>query len=261
MSKKSDYTMLVIPDTHYTSPNYDEGGIDERAEACVLQAIEIVTPDVGVHIGDAVEFNSVSHWRWSRQRRPPLQYVLDELQKEVEYGNKGMDGIDAAFKHAGTKDKEFIEGNHEVWVDNLIEENHHLKKDWAPENLLRLKDRGWKYHKYGKYIPFGKLRLYHGGHYTGVNHTRAHALNLSASVMYGHTHDAMTYRLQKLGGYHGAWSIGCISDMDKPFLKGRPTNWSHAFAIVHVEKGGKFHVNVVDIVDGKCFVFGKKIVA
>lgn len=261
MSKKSDRTMLVIPDTHYTSDKYAEGGIDERAESCALQAIGIVKPDVGVHIGDLGEWNSVSHWRWSRQRRPPLQYVLDELKEESEHVNKGLDRIDSEFKSAGTKELHLIEGNHELWVDNLVEENHHLKKDWAPENLLHLKERGWKYHKYGKYIPFGKLNLYHGGHYTGVAHARAHALNLSASVMYGHTHDALSYRIQKLGGWHGAWSVGCISDMDKPFLKGRPTNWSHNLAIVHLEKDGKFHVEIIDIIEGKCYVYGKKITA
>lgn len=262
MSKsKTDSTMFVIPDTHYTSPKYEEGGIDERAESCVLQAIGIVKPDIGVHIGDVGEWNSVSHWRWSRQSRPPLSYVLDELQEESKYVNEGMDRIDREFDSTNTKERHVIAGNHEVWVSNLIEENHHLRKDWAPENLLRLKERGWKYHKYGKYIPFGKLHLYHGGHYTGVNHARAHALNLSASVMYGHTHDATTYRLQKLGGYHAAWSIGCISQMDKPFLKGRPTNWSHAFAIVHIQKNGKFQVEVIDIVDGICYVYGQRVTA
>jgi len=251
--------MFVIPDTHYTSPKYDEGGIDARAESCILQAIEVVKPNIGIHIGDAGEWNSVSHWRWSRQRRPPLQYVLDELQEEAEYVNAGMDRIDTAFDHAGTTERELIMGNHELWVDNLIEENHHLRKDWAPENLLGLRKRGWKRHKYGKYVPFGKLSLYHGGHYTGVNHTRSHTQNLSASVMYGHTHDAQKAMIQKLGGWHGAWSIGCACTMNKPFLRGRPTNWSHNFAVVHLEKNGLFHVEVPDIVDGKCYVYGKKI--
>jgi len=258
---KTGNTMFVIPDTHYTSPKSEDGGIDERAMSCILQAIEIVKPDIGVHIGDVGEWESVSHWKWSRQRRPPLQYVLDQLQEEAEYVNAGMDNISAAFKSAKTKDLHIIEGNHEVWVDGLVHENSHLRKDWAPENLLRLKERGFKYHRYGKYIPFGKLNLYHGGHYTGVNHTRAHCMGLSASVMYGHVHDAQKAALNKLGGFHGAWSIGCACKMDKPFLKGRPTNWSHNFAIVHLERGGTFHVDVVDIIKGVCFVYGKKVVA
>lgn len=259
MSRKSDRTMLVIPDTHYTTPEMGEGGIDERAESCVIQAIGEVKPDIGVHIGDLGEWHSVSHWKWSRQRRPPLRYVLDELQEEAEHVNAGFSRLNAAFDEAGTEQRELIEGNHEVWIDNLIEENHHLKKDWAPENLLGLKEKGWKYHKYGAYVPFGKLNLYHGGHYTGVNHARAHALNLSASVMYGHTHDAQSAKIQKLGGYHGAWSIGCLCKMNKPFLKGRPTNWQHGFAIVYLERNGNFHVNYIDIVNGKCFVHGKLI--
>lgn len=254
--------MMVCPDSHLAPPHDKEGGVDKKAESCMLQAIEVVRPDKFGHIGDVGEWSSVSHWQWAKKKRPLLRNTLDELLVEAKYVNEGLDRIDAKLKKVKCEDKILIEGNHEVWVDNLCEENPHLiTAGFSPEKLMKLKERGYKYHKYGEYVKLGKLYLYHGGHYTGVNHARSHCLNLSASVLYGHTHDSSVYKLQKLGGQHGAWSIGCISDMNKPFLRGRPTNWSHAFALVHLRKGGKFQVEIIDIVDGVCNVWGKKITA
>lgn len=251
--------IFVLPDQHYTIADSKEGGVDRRAESCAHQALEIVKPDVFVNIGDCGEWASVSPWQYKKKKRPPLKYTLDELKAEAKAVNAHLDMWDTAIAIAGCKEKHFIEGNHEVWIDNLVEENEHLEKDWAPQNLLRLKKRGYRYHPYGKYVKFGKLNLYHGGHYWGMYHTRLHALNLSANVMYGHTHDMQSFKIPTLGGHHGAWSIGCICDMDKAFLKGRPTNWSHGFAVVHVEKNGLFHVETTEIQDGMCYVWGRRV--
>ena len=86
-------------------------------------------------------------------------------------------------------------------------------------------------------------------------------MRLGKSVVYGHTHDAQVSKVQHLDGAKGAWSMGTISLMDKPFLRGRPTNWSHNFGVCHYDSKGHFLMEVVDIFEGKCFVYGQKIEA
>ncbi len=262
MSKKLEgKRMLVLSDQHYSPESSKEGGVDEKAESCVLQAISIVNPDIFVNIGDAGEWESVSHWRFKRVKRPPLDYQLDELLKDALPVLEGLNSFDKELKKVGCKEKHFFEGNHEVWVDNLCEEYPHLTKDFAPAKLIGLKERGYKYYPYGTYRKFGHLALYHGGHFTGMYHAHKHATGLGHSVMYGHTHDQQTAKVATLNSYHGAWSIGCICKFQKAFLKGRPTNWSHNFAIVHFLAKGEFNVEIVEILNGVCHIWGKKVQA
>ena len=81
------------------------------------------------------------------------------------------------------------------------------------------------------------------------------------SVMYGHTHDLQRHTLTKLGGTISAWSLGCLKDInnDEDWLCGRLTNWNHAFAIIDFYGRGQFTVDVVQIINGKCCVWGEMI--
>ena len=59
-----------------------------------------------------------------------------------------------------------------------------------------------------------------------------------------------------------AWGIGCLKDMSSEknkWLKGRPHQWVHAFAIVDYYKGGQFSVTPVKIVNGQASVWGQLI--
>jgi hypothetical protein len=262
-------TMLVMPDTHWAPEGCDQGGVDKEAESCILQAIGIVKPDIFVHIGDAGEWNSVSRWEWARRKRPPARYTAVELTEDARAVNLGLDQIDAALDKAKCgKTRIMIEGNHEVWVDNFVYENeayassdnHFGGRGWSPDKLMKLDDRGWKYEPYGHIFYMGKLGMYHGGHWATKNHTDRHLAELSGSIMYGHTHDQQNTKKATLHEPIGAWSIGCACELDKPFLKGKPTRWSHNMAIVHFGRGGRFNVEVVEIFDGRCFVYGQEVV-
>ncbi len=62
-----------------------------------------------------------------------------------------------------------------------------------------------------------------------------------------------------LDGPIEAWSIGCLKDMSSKknkWLKGRPHQWVHAFAIVDYYTGGGFSVTPVKIINGKASLWG-----
>ena len=67
---------VVFPDQHY--PIHDV-----KAVNVALQVIEQAKPDMFINLGDVGEWESVSGHRWKRRKRPPLEYILPLVDKEI----------------------------------------------------------------------------------------------------------------------------------------------------------------------------------
>ena len=111
--------VFVTPDKHF--PLHDK-----KAISVVKKAIEIVKPDVYVDLGDVGEWHGCSHWQWKKKKRPPLEYQLPFIDKDVKDVNKGMDSIDESLDKANCKEKYMIEGNHDDWMNRFVDENPYL---------------------------------------------------------------------------------------------------------------------------------------
>ena len=245
--------VVVFPDIHF--PNHDE-----KAFKCALNVIKAVKPSAFLLLGDTIDGESVSHWQWSKKKRPPLEYQLPAIKEEIKQGNKGLDRIDRALDKVGCKKKQFAQGNHEKWFDHFVEENPYLEH-FGSRRAFKFDERGYEWHKYGEVFKvFGsKLHAYHGGHYMGIAHARTHALQLGCNIIYGHTHDSQKAVITHISGSHMAYSMGCLTDMTKDYLKGRPTNWTHNVGIVDILSNGNFNLVVLDINDGVTTYNGKII--
>jgi len=244
---------IVTPDKHFPFE-------DKAAIKVLCQAIEVVKPDIYIDLGDTGEWESVSHWQWKRKKRPPLEYQLPFVYKEIAAVNKGMDLIDKSLDKVGTKERHFCEGNHDDWLNMFAQENPFLSKEIAVKYALKLKERGYKYHKIGKMLKIGKLNFYHGHHFSGVHHTRNHLTRLGGNVMYGHHHDIQQSSVTNMEGVKSAWSIGCLKDMRSEanaWLGNRQHNWQHAFAVVDFHNNKNFNVTVHQIVNGVSTVDGQ----
>ena len=68
---------IVTPDKH--APLHDKAAIN-----VVCKAIELVKPDIYVDLGDLGEWHSVSHWQWKRKKKPPLEYIMPVVNKDIE---------------------------------------------------------------------------------------------------------------------------------------------------------------------------------
>jgi len=252
-------TVLVIPDTHITYPGSPEGGIDPKAESVLFQAIDIIKPNECVHIGDVGEWQSMSHWQWKRRKRPPFEYLAPTIAAEVEAVNTWLSKLEKSLDKVGCDKITITEGNHEVWCNNFAEEE--ARPEYTAKQPRRVKGRGYDWYEHGRFAKIGKLHATHGGHFTGLHHAYKTVLGLSASCVYGHFHNVEFAHVMHLGGTYGAWSLGCLCKMEKKFLNHRPSNWSHALGIVHVESDGRFHIEVADIYDGTAYIYGRKVVA
>ena len=243
---------VVTPDKHF--PFHCEKAIN-----IVCQVIEIVKPTIYVDLGDTGEWEHFSNHYWKGRNKKPMEDLIPLLDKDVKDVNEGMDIIDASLDKVKCKKRHFVQGNHEVWLDNFVVRYPYLSH-YKTQNALRIKERGYKYHPYfrRKLLKIGKLNFTHG-HKTGMHHAKAHLSSYKESIMYGHTHDLQRYTDTGVGGTMSAWSMGCLKDIkkDEDWLRGNLTNWNHAVAIIDFFKNGNYIVHVLEIIDGKTSLWGQ----
>ena len=245
---------IVTPDKHF--PLHDPDAI-----SVVKKAIEIVRPDIYIDLGDTGEWSYFSTHYWRGRSAKPMEDLIPLLDQDVNEVNAGMDWIDESLDKVKCKERHFIQGNHEVWLDNFVVRYPYLTQ-YLTENALRLKGRGYKYHPYNrkKVLKIGKLNFTHGK-YTTKYHAFKHLDYYAENIMYGHTHDLQRHTKTGNGGTISAWSLGCLKDIenDEDWLRGSLTNWNQAFAIIDWFKGGNFKVEIVEIIKGKTSLWGELI--
>ena len=245
---------IATPDKHF--PLADMPAIN-----ALCKAIEIVKPDIYVDLGDVGEWEAFSHWKWKRKKAPPLEFLIKDFDKDVKAVNAGMDIIDEALDKSGCGKKYITEGNHDDWL-NLAVEKYPYIPQYKFANAVNLADRGYTYYPFGKHLKIGKLYFYHGHQYGGQYHTSNHLRKLGCNVMYGHWHDLQQMSATHMDGPKSAWSIGCLKNMKasaNEWLSNRRINWAHAFAIIDFYGRGNFTVDVVQIIDGRCCVWGEMV--
>ena len=254
MSKGVVKRVIVTPDKHF--PLHDQPSIN-----VLKKTIEIVKPDAYVDLGDVGEWHGFSAWKWKRRKRPPLEYQIEDFEKDIEDVNAGMDQIDESLDKVNCEEKYITEGNHDNWL-NLAVETYPYIPQYKFKNAVKLKDRGYKYYPMGKRLKLGKLYLYHGHHFTGEYHTARHLAKRGANYMYGHHHDIQQMSVTHEDGVKAAWSIGCLKDLSpsaNDWLNNSEHRWAHAFAIVDFYRGGLFTVHVIQIINGKTSLWGELI--
>ena len=245
---------IVTPDKHF--PIHDQKAIN-----VVCKAIEIVKPDIYIDLGDTGEWEYFSSHYWKGRSAKPMEDLIPLLDKDVKAVNDGMNQIDESLDKVKCRERHFVQGNHEVWLDKFVTRYPYLEH-YTTENALKIKQRGYEYHPYNrkKLLKIGKLNFTHGK-YVPKYHAFKHLDMYGESIMYGHTHDLQRFTKTTAGGTISAWSLGCLKDIeaDEDWLSGRLTNWNHAFAIVDFYNNDDYTVQVVEIIRGRTSLWGELI--
>ena len=246
---------IVTPDKHF--PLHDQKAIN-----VVCKAIKQIKPDIYIDLGDTGEWSLFSRHHWKNKEKPPLEVLIPMLDKEIKSVNDGMDEIDEVLDEVDCKERHFIQGNHELWLDEFVSKHPYLS-EYMTANALNLKSRGYKYWEYisDKKLKIGKLNFTHGD-YVPIHHAKKHLSAYKENIMYGHTHDLQRFTETGLGGTQSAWSLGCLKDTksDKnKWMRGNLNNWNHAFAVVDFFNNGDFKVEVVEIINGRTTLWGEYI--
>ena len=57
-----------------------------------------------------------------------MEDLIPLLESDVSEVNAGMDWIDESLDKAGCKERHFVQGNHEVWLDRFVERYPYLDR-------------------------------------------------------------------------------------------------------------------------------------
>ena len=186
--------------------------------------------------------------------------VIDTC-KEIKAVNKQIDRFDKVLDKIKCKERHILAGNHDEWLDGFVEENPYLE-GYTFRNACKWDERGYQYKVWNEVLKIGKLNFIHGA-YTSVNHAKTHLEKYGANIVYGHVHDIQRFSHTKLDDDGiAAWSMGCLKDMSAEknrWLRGRLHNWNHAFGVVTWFTDDLFQLETIEIIKGKCSIWGKII--
>jgi len=233
------YKAIILPDIHY--PLHDEPSWN-----AVLSFIPWFKPDEVVLLGDALEMQSIDHWKEEKGNRR----VFNGKKLLNDYEGFIRDILQPLEQLCPKAKKVYMGGNHEEWAYQMVDRQPQLEGLIEPEIAMKLAERGWQWVPYliaqaGRLLPgmykIGKLQLTHG-QYTNLYHANKMAQAYDRSIAYGHTHDIQVFtkiHTKNPSDYHSAQSIGCLCNSSPAYLWGRPNKWVHAFGALYVRPDGR----------------------
>lgn len=235
--------VLVLSDVHI--PYHDKS-----AFVAALRYGKSAGVDTVLFNGDLGDFFTVSFWEKDPRQR--------DLANEIDVQRECLRVIRNGFPKARII---FKEGNHEErWERYLKVKAPELlgMKEFQIPAVLQFSNVGIEdYVGEKRPIRLGLLNVLHGHEYrfaisNPVNAARGLYLRAKAHALCGHFHQRSEHSEKSVEQSKIAtWSTGCLCEMHPEY--GPLNNWSHGFAIVDVDKEGKFNVQNRMISGGKIF--------
>lgn len=245
----------ILADIHYPK-------IHKPTLNAVFDYLDENKVDGIVYQGDQLDLECISH----HTKNKPLYRLRNGFIKDVEgFERDVLLPIEAKLK----KDTEryWLDGNHERFAYDLIEEQPELEGAVDYKKLLKLQERGYKITELGHCLKIGKLNIIHGevlsgiGNQAGIYPARKAVELYAGNVLAAHTHAMQMYtkispveHTQKWAGYIN----GIIGDTNPSYLRNRATAWSHGFAILEVHEDKNFNLHLIHIHNGR-FSYGGKL--
>jgi hypothetical protein len=258
---------------------------DETAIACALAVLRAVAPQQVVVIGDFVDFAEFGTY----EQEPGFALTV---QPAIDRATLLLAEIRCAAPHARVV---FIEGNHDRRLQKAIIRNalaaYGLRPGFTPPStwpdlsvphLLRMDELDVEYvggYPAGLHWINENVAAVHGARVNSAGSTALRVIDDSrVSVVFGHVHriELIHRTRQAFSGSKRSFaaSIGCLCRTDGavPSTKGSidvfgkavPTveNWQQGCGVLLYEPGdGRFHLDLVDIQDGRALLWGNEIVA
>jgi metallophosphoesterase superfamily enzyme len=224
---------------------------DSKALSILLQFAADFKPDTVILGGDILDCSAISH---HNKGKPGAVEGLRLLGDAQECQAAIIDPISAL-----AKETVYIEGNHERWLRDLINEIPGLEGIVSLEALLNLKN--WTVVPQGGVFNMGKLTFMHGDGLSGGEHiAKSAVITYERSVRFGHVHTAQMYtKNSPLDQKHAKTGVAvpCLCKKGPGYGRGKPNRWSQGFLFGYMWDGGLFNDYIVIVTDGKAAINGK----
>ncbi len=247
---------LALFDTHFGHerkggkklPLYDKAAID-----ATMEFAEDFKPDVVILGGDILDCGALSHWNEQKKLSVENLRIKEDAQLAKEILISRVNALKP-------KQKVFIIGNHEDWIDELIDKIPALEGFLSVENLLNLDT--WKVIPHGDYYSLGKLCFIHGDQIGGATNAALNAVTkYERSIRLGHFHQYTTASKIASTDIKQVKTGICVPGLcrkNPKWLETRPNNWTTGFLWGYVKDNGNFNDYVTIITNGSFIANGKE---
>jgi hypothetical protein len=225
---------------------------DERALACALAFINDFKPHTIICGGDMLDCAVISHHTKGKPgQREGLRLLADA---------QGLkDALIAPLERTKAK-LIYLKGNHEGWLDQLVEVEPGLEGILDLPRLLNLAPARWTVVEQGSLYRLGKLVFAHGDQFSGGEHVAKAAVTAcEKSVRLGHFHSFQTYTKNSLvtAQAHTGVVVPCLCRKGPGYGKGAPNRWTQGFLYGYLNTDGSYNDYVTIINDGKATIGGR----
>lgn len=241
----TDYRKFIFsPDKHwgYVNSQGRERAIHDRAAIeAMLEFARDFKPDVWIEGGDSLDLSAISHWN----RAKPLDIEGLDIERDMEeYRRYVLDPIDSLLPKGAVK--EWMEGNHEVWLQEVKQAFPALRSSPTLDlrKALGLTARKWAFRDQGTVVELGKLAFAHGDTIGGGDAVaKKGVLDYNANIRFGHHHTHQTYTKHSPVSAKEAktgMAVGCLCHRNPLYNKKRPNKWVTGFNYGYVFSNGTF---------------------
>lgn len=227
---------------------------DEKAINAMLDFASDFKPDRVILGGDILDCGAVSHHNHGKPGRTEGLKILRDGQEANRLVIK-------PFEKLNPKTLTFIHGNHEAWLDHVIEATPGLEGCFSASSLMGMDKKKWDLVRQGELARLGKLYFAHGDQIKGGEHpAKAAVMNYDRNIMFGHHHTYQTYtkntpvfeELPRVGV-----AAPCLCQKDQNYGMGKPNRWAQGFVYGWSHPNGGFNYYVPLIINGKTVINGK----
>jgi hypothetical protein len=250
--------LVAAFDTHY---GYERvGGAKKpihnmKAIAAMTAFISDFKPDIFIHGGDGLDCGAISHWNKSKRKSVEGLRLIEDARE----ARKGLiEPIDKLL--SPTAQKVYHIGNHEDWLEDLLEEYPGLEGLVGVDEMLGLSDNNWNIIPQGGVSKFGKLYFAHGDNVGGKYVAHQAVTHYERSIRIGHHH---TYQVDTkisaidITDARTGVAVPCLCHRGPSYGKSRPNRWVTGFLVGYIFPDGSFNDTVVIIVNNRFCWNGK----
>jgi predicted phosphodiesterase len=240
-----------LTDLHY---GYERAGgktlplHDPKAMEVTLEALRDLRPDVIILGGDILDCGAISHWNEGKPRQVESLRFLRDLQECQK------DFI-APLESLGASKLVYIKGNHERFVEDLLDRFPGLEGAFSVEEGLKLGAK-WKVIPVGGAFQLDKLVFIHGDQIRGTARPSKWAVEAyEKNIRFGHFHRyEVTSKISALDNQSKTGiSVPCLMKRSPAYQGGAPNRWQQGFLWGDSYKDA-FWDQVAIIVNGKVLI-------
>lgn len=225
-----------------------------KAIRACLSFLEDFKPHGVVLGGDQLDLGAISHHNKKSKLGVEglrIQGDMDEFSAQVMVPIEEMEPADLWW----------LDGNHEDWVRQLVDQESGLADTLNIPRMLNLKERGWHYVAQGGHLDVGKLRFVHGDVLGGADAVAKQAiLEHNHSIAFGHFHTSQQYVKHSpvdSTAIHIGIAVPALANRGPVYGKRRANKWANGFLFGAIFPDGSFTHYVAHIIDGRFWANGK----